>query len=471
MKKIILVDGNNLLFRSYYATDYSGNIMRNSNGTPTNALYGFASMMNKIIEEEKPAYIAVAFDIGKNFRRQKYPTYKAGRNETPIELKEQMPIARELLTNMGIKSFELEPYEADDIIGTLAQKVTDNIEYSALIISSDKDLLQLISPIVEVKLLKQKNFVKYNRQQFINDYGFEPIRMIDFKALAGDSSDNIPGVKGIGQKTAMDLLQKYDTIEDIYDHIDEIKGKTKEKLLSDKESALVSKEIATIYLDVPIDTDFEHMKCLTPKETELMELFQKLEFNSFIKKFKIKAEKKHTALEFINILSAEEIEDTDIYSLYLECDKENYHLGNIVGMGISTKNHNYYVSKLLIKDVILKLKDKIICTFDLKKDLVLLNNLQLDILNCPYDLMIAAYLLELSDSDDISLLMAQDAIEVKKYGDALRTTFESCDIIAKSRFIYDTKEEIINKLKLEDMFDLFKNIEMPLIRVLFDMEN
>src|SRR5574344_629663 len=470
MKKIILVDGNNLLFRSYYATDYSGNIMRNSNGTPTNALYGFASMMNKIIEEEKPAYIAVAFDIGKNFRRQKYPTYKAGRNETPIELKEQMPIARELLTNMGIKYFELEPYEADDIIGTLAQKVTDNIEYSALIISSDKDLLQLISPIVEVKLLKQKNFVKYNRQQFINDYGFEPIRMIDFKALAGDASDNIPGVKGSGDKTAMSLLQKYDSIENIYEHIDEIKGSLKDKLINDKTNAFVCKEMATIYKEVPIDTNFDNMEYVGSKEEDLIALYKKLEFNSFIKKFNIKENTPKTSLNFINILSKDEIEDTDIYSIYIECDKGNYHNGQIIGMAVATKNNNYYVVNILIPEVINKIKDKIIYTFDHKKNLTLLASLGLEI-NCPYDLMISSYLLELSDSDDITKLMQQDDIEIPSYNDALKTSFEMLDMIKKARYIYDTKDNYINKLKLEDMYDLFKDIEMPLIKVLFDMEN
>ena len=337
MEKIILIDGNNLLFRSYYATAYTGNIMRNSNGLPTNALYGFVGMMNKIIEEEKPKYIAVAFDIGKNFRRQKYATYKAGRASTPEELKEQMPLARDILKAMGIKYFELEPFEADDIIGTLAQKVTDSIGYTATIISSDKDLLQLISPIVEVKLLKQKNFIKYNRDQFFEDYGFEPIRMIDFKGLAGDASDNIPGVKGIGEKTAMSLLQKYDTVEGIYEHIDEISGKTKEKLLADKEQAFISKEMATIYKEVPIDTNFEDLKYNGCDEEKLMDLYRKLEFNSLIKKFN---KPSTNNIDFINILSSSEIEDTDIYSIFIETNKENYHDSDIIGMSISTKTKN-----------------------------------------------------------------------------------------------------------------------------------
>jgi DNA polymerase-1 len=471
MKKIILVDGNNLLFRSYYATAYNGVMMRNSNGTPTNALYGFVEMINKILNEEKPEYMAVAFDIGKNFRKQKYETYKAGRVATPEELKQQMPIAREILEAMGIKYFELEPFEADDIIGTLAKVVSASDDFEATIVSSDKDLLQLISPLVDVKLLKQKDFIRFNRDTFFKEYGFEPIRMIDYKGLAGDPSDNIPGVKGIGDKTAISLLQKYDTIEDIYNHIDELKGATKEKLLNDKEAALTSKEIATIYCDVPITNNLNDMKCTGPNEEKLLALFQKLEFNSLIKKFNIKKSEQEKEIKFINILSANEIEETDIYSIYIEGDKENYHDASIVGMGISTVKNNYYVPKLLIPDVINKINNKIIYTFDLKKDLSLLNNINSDLLNVPYDLMISAYLLELSDTDDIYDLMTSKGITIKKYSESLKQGFEPLDIVKKARFVMDTKDDLINKLKLEDMYDLFTKIEMPLVRVLYKMEH
>lgn len=242
MKKIILVDGNNLMFRSYYATAYSGSIMRNSKDFPTNALYGFVSMINKIIDEEKPEYMAVAFDIGKNFRKDKYQDYKAGRHETPQDLKLQMPVAREILDKMGIKHFELEPYEADDIIGTLAKMADNDPDFDATIVSSDRDLLQLISDVVDVKLLKQKGHIRYNPQTFYEDYKIAPINIIDLKALAGDSSDNIPGVKGVGEKTALTLLQKYTTLENIYDHIDEIKGKLQEKLINDKDNAFFLKK-------------------------------------------------------------------------------------------------------------------------------------------------------------------------------------------------------------------------------------
>ena len=240
VKKLILVDGNNLMFRSYYATAYTGNMMKNSKGVPTNALFGFVGMINKIIAEEKPSYMAVAFDIGKNFRKEEYDFYKEGRIDTPEELKIQMPIAREILDKMGIKHFELAPYEADDIVGTIVKMTENDKDFASVIVSSDKDLLQLISDETEVKLLKQTGFIRYNHETFVADYGIEPIRMIDLKALMGDSSDNIPGVKGIGEKTALKLLQEYKTLENIYDNIDEIKGKTKEKLEADKEMAFIA---------------------------------------------------------------------------------------------------------------------------------------------------------------------------------------------------------------------------------------
>ncbi len=202
MNKIILVDGNNLLFRSYYATAYNGNFMKNSKGFPTNALFGFTNMINKIILEEKPSYILVAFDKGKTFRHEKYKDYKGGRSETPDELKVQFPIVKELLTYMGIKYYEIDNYEADDIIGTFAKYCDNDPNFIGTIISSDKDLLQLISNDIDIKLLKQKDYIRYNRDSFYAEYGIEPINIIDLKALMGDPSDNIPGVKGIGEKGA-----------------------------------------------------------------------------------------------------------------------------------------------------------------------------------------------------------------------------------------------------------------------------
>ena len=257
MKKVLLIDGNNILFRSFYATSYSGVIMRNKQGFPTNALYGLINMLNKIITEEKPTHIMVALDKGKTFRHDKYESYKAGRKAMPEELKLQFPKAKEIIEAMGIRYFEIDNYEADDIIGTFASEVDRNEDFTGTIISSDKDLLQLISEDIDVKLLKTNDFIRMDKKLFRETYKVDPIHMIDLKALMGDASDHIPGVKGIGEKTAIQLLEKYTTIDNLYAHIDEIKGKTKEKLENDKENCYMSYDLATIYRKVDIDTDLE----------------------------------------------------------------------------------------------------------------------------------------------------------------------------------------------------------------------
>ena len=474
MKKVILVDGNNLMFRSYYATAYTGNIMRNSKGFPTNALYGFTTMINKIISEEKPEYIAVAFDVGKNFRKEKYDFYKEGRQETPTDLIKQMPIAREILDAMGIKYLELEPYEADDIIGTLAHMALIDEEFDATIISSDKDLLQLITPEVEVKLLKQTRFIRYNESTFKEDYGIDPIKIIDLKALAGDASDNIPGVRGIGEKTALKLLQEYGSLEGIYDNIDSIKGKTKEKLETDRDNAFMSKEIATIYKEVPLNINFEEIKYKGIDEAKLGDIFESLEFYSLLKNFEHKKIVKDN-IDFTLVSDKSQLLLGDEVSIYVEIDNENYHKGNILGIALSDKEHNYYLEEDMIKEIPSILKDKVIYTYHAKAlEVVLRRNKALS-LNVNYDLMIAAYLLNGFTKDDIAFLMHPEGINVLFYEDAKKDNFTDKDrlkkdLVLKSRFIYDTRDSYINNLKVENMYELFKDIEMPLSFVLADME-
>lgn len=472
MKKIILIDGNNLIFRSYYATAYSGNLLKNSKGMPTNALYGFVNMINKIIADENPTYMAVAFDIGKNFRKEKYAFYKEGRKKTPDELHMQEPYARRLLHAMGIPYFELCPYEADDIIGTLANMVMEDKSFVGTIISSDRDLLQLISPEVEMKLLKQKDFIRYNKETFTLDYGIEPIKIIDLKALAGDASDNIPGVKGIGEKTALNLLQTYGSLEGIYENIDKIKGKTKEKLLLDKDNAFMSKEIATIYKEVPLAINsLEDLKIRTSNEEELRSLYEDLEFYSLLKGVKKTSEM--APHEYFVISSISEIEDADEYAFYLELDDYNYHTGNILGMSISTKNKNYFVRNELIKDALDYIDGKVLYTYDLKKNIVALEKMGI---TCPIintDLMILYALLEDTSKDDIAYYMTNKGYEVT-FLDTLykKKDFSSLekDITLKSSFIFAMRDEAILTLKRDDMYELFMSIEMPLARVLAKME-
>lgn len=462
MEKIILVDGNNLLFRSYYATAYNGNFMKNSKGFPTNALFGFTNMMNKIIEEEKPTYIMVAFDKGKTFRHNKYDFYKQGRIETPNELKLQFPKAKELLNAMGIKYYEIDNYEADDIIGTFAEYCNKDPNFIGTIISSDKDLLQLISNDIDIKLLKQKDYLRYNEDIFSKEYGIKPINIIDLKALMGDASDNIPGVKGIGEKTALKLLQEYKTLDGIYEHIDEIKGKTKEKLEQDKDNAYMSYEIATIYKEVPIAINIDELKYLGSTE-KLNSLYEELEFYSFLKKEKKKEED-------INITIVDDVSKIKIdkeCAIYLELDGTNYHNSNIIGIGIYNKDVAYYIKNITNLDF---LNGVDVFTYDLKKLYVSLKYKNVKIPDIKNDLMIASSLLEYNTKDDIAYLANQLNYNIPFYENVLKQDDISKIVVSKAKFIYEIKDELLNKIKEENMQELYNEIEIPLTYVLGDME-
>lgn len=474
MKKVILVDGNNLLFRSYFATAYTGNTMRNSKGFPTNGLYGLVNMLNKIIREEKPEYMLVAFDKGKTFRHEKYLDYKGGRNETPDDLKRQFSVAKKLVPLMGIKCFEIDNYEADDIIGTYSKMALIDPEFETTIVSSDKDLLQLINEETEVKLLKQKDYIRMNEETFMDTYGIKPIRMIDLKGLMGDASDNIPGVKGIGEKTALKLLQEYDSLENVYDNIDNIKGATKQKLIDGKESAFMSKDIATIYNEVPVTYSLEELKYDGPDVNGLREMYSDLEFYSFLKDFK-EEEKKEEKLEYKIIENIDDLKLKEKVSAYLEISETNYHNADIYGMSLYDGENVYYVPFEVLKENKNILDGKEIYTYDLKKMIVSLNKYDIYIKNCTFDAMIAGYILNYNVKDDIAYLANTFNYDITLFDNFKKEKNMSTEALAdltvkKAKFIYDIKDEFINKMKEEEQLELFSNIEMKLSYVLASME-
>lgn len=474
MKKVILVDGNNLLFRSYFATAYSGNMMKNSKGFPTNGLYGLVNMLNKIIREEKPEYMLVAFDKGKTFRHEKYLDYKGGRNETPDDLKKQFSVAKKLVPLMGIKCFEIDNYEADDIIGTYSKMALIDPEFETTIVSSDKDLLQLINEETEVKLLKQKDYIRMNEETFMDTYGIKPIRMIDLKGLMGDASDNIPGVKGIGEKTALKLLQEYDSLENVYDNIDNIKGATKQKLIDGKESAFMSKDIATIYNEVPVTYSLEELKYDGPDVDSLREMYSDLEFYSFLKDFK-ETGKKEEKLEYKIIENVNDLKLKEKVSVYLEISETNYHNADIYGMSLYDGENAYYVPFEVLKENKNILDGKEIYTYDLKKMIVSLNKYDIDIKNCTFDAMIAGYILNYNVKDDIAYLANTFNYDITLFDNFKKEKNMSNEALAdltvkKAKFIYDIKDEFINKMKEEEQLELFSNIEMKLSSVLASME-
>lgn len=480
MEKLILVDGNNLLFRSYYATAYSGNFMKNSKGFPTNALFGFTGMINKIVYEEKPTYMIVAFDKGKTFRHHLYEGYKGGRIETPDELKLQFPLAKELLGYMGIKYYECDNYEADDIIGTFANIVENDSNFTGTIISSDKDLLQLISSSVDIKLLKQKDYIRYNDESFKEAYGINPINVIDLKALMGDASDNIPGVAGVGEKTALKLLNQYKTLDGIYNNIDSINGKLKEKLVNDKDSAYFSYKLATIEKNIPLDITLSDLRVKERDTNKLKEFYEELEFYSFIKKEEENIQKNDDSVDYIIVNNENEVHLDKDSSIYLEIEGTNYHEPHIYGLSIYNEDVCYFIKPELIDKCFFKFKDFVKFTYDLKKLYVSFKWMNLDIESIEFDTMIAGYLLEFNIKDDISYLANQFNYNIPFYENTYMSTKTkykevSIDEIAKvcsqkAKFIYDTTVEFKKLLKEKELENLFYDIEMPLSLVLGDME-
>ena len=462
MDRIIMVDGNNLLFRSYYATAYNGNFMKNSKGFPTNALFGFVNMMNKIIDDEVPSHIIVAFDKGKTFRHEFYKEYKAGRLEMPTELGLQFPKAKELLNAMGIKYYEIDNYEADDIIGTVS-KLCDREGYKGNIISSDKDLLQLISDNVGMKLLKSKDSIRYNLVTFRRDWGIEPIKIIDLKALMGDSSDNIPGVKGIGEKTALKLIQDYNSIDGVYEAINKLTPGVRKKLEEHKDDAYNSYKLATIYKNVPIEFSIDDLKYQGPTD-KLNDIYRELEFYSMIKKDIVNSNNdkdNHNDIDYKEVTS--DLVIKGIASYYIDVDNSNYHKGNITGIGIYDGETAYYVDKESIKYISNFLSNNTKFTYDLKKNIVSLKKIGYDVNNTQIDIMLAAYLLEYNLKDDISYVAMELGYDTNSSDNKMST-------VLKAKMIYEVKDKLIDKLNKKGMLDLFNKIEMPLSVVLADME-
>ena len=475
MKKIVLVDGNNLLFRSYYATAYTGNIMRNKEGFPTNGVYGFVNMINKIISDEKPEYMMVAFDIGKTFRHEKYERYKDGRRETPDDLKVQFPVAKKILTAMGIKYLECAGYEADDIIGTISMWCEKDPEYEALIVSSDKDLLQLISDETVVKLLKTKDYIWMDKKTFNDTYGFDPIHMIDLKALMGDSSDNIPGVKGIGEKGAIKLVSEYKTIDNIYENIDKIKGATQIKLIDGKEDAYYSKDLVTIYREVPLDITFDDLLYKGENADELIDIYNDLGFYSLLRKINtsdIKKEKSREE-EFKIISDINDIKISEDTSIYLDTTIGNYHDAEILGIALYNSTLSCYIPFDIFKNNTSILDtDYNLSTYDYKKLIVVFNKYGIKVPNINFDTMISAYLLNYETKDDICYLANKLNIYIPSYDKKEVVTTEEAArrAILKAKFIYNTKDKLYEDMKKEDNIYLFESIEMPLAKVLANME-
>ena len=480
MKNLLLIDGNSMLFRAYYATLY-GRMMKTSNGIPTNAVYGFITMINKALDMVKPDAVFVAWDAGKpTFRHETYTEYKGTRKQLDQELIVQFPIAREYLDSYGITRYECEGIEADDIIGSLAKKYPDvNIH----ILSSDRDLLQLIDPTTDVYLMKKgiTEMEVMNEEKLMETMGIKPCQIIDLKALMGDSADNIPGVKGIGEKTALKLLNEYETVDNVYEHIDEIKGKLKEKLVTDKEKAFLSKYLATIKTDADIPFTIDEIAMPQPGDT-LHDFYVKYEMNSFAKAtMNTDKVEKHSTREVVHTISKDLLCDDSV--VYADVDNEPYYDAQLYGFAIGNETKNEYItlSDALQDEAFLQYikEDNHMAVYDAKNFYHTCHKNNIPCGNIAFDIMIAAFLVDgtISDYDKLQEKYNFDRSIRKEdvYGkrgkpklvdEQQQQNYALMQVDDLSDLIKPLKDEL-NKM---EMMDLFMNIEMPLTRVLYAME-
>ena len=493
MDKIILLDGNSLSYRAFYAMP----ALKNKKGLYTNSVYGFTLMLERILEDTKPKYALVAFDKGKEtFRHKSYEAYKGTRDKTPTELVEQFGYVRELIESYGIKYEEHFDYEADDIIGTYA-KIAEKAGLEVIIVSGDKDLTQLASDNITIYYTKRGvTEIDYYTPEFINEkYGLTPKQIIDMKGLMGDKSDNIPGIPGVGEKTAIKLLTEYETVENVLENIDSISGKKlKERLTEGKEDAILSKKLATIYTDVPVDNKIEELT-FTEDIEKKKELFEKLEFVSFLRKLSQESNsedisesetKEENVKKDIEIVIADKDTKLDFRnsSIHVECYTEDYHQSDVLAISVFTDNtafifseENFFDNKYVI-EYLESEEEKIV--YDIKKIIYLAKKNNQEINGEIFDIKIANYLIDVTAKSEIDKIVFNYLGEIissdeEIYGKGAKRSLPTSDVlnpyIAKiAASIFEIKPLMIKKLEEENMLDLYKNIEIKVARVLASME-
>ena len=407
MKKIILIDGNSLMFRSFYATAYTGNLMQNKQGLYTNALFGFCNMINKLLEEKYDA-IFVAFDAGKaTFRHLQYADYKGGRKPMPEEFKMQIPYIKKYLDLLNIKRFEALDYEADDLIASVATLAKDN--YEVKIITGDKDLLQLVGGNVKVFITRKgvAELEEFNEDNFKEKMGILPSQVTDYKGLIGDASDNLSGIKGIGPKSACSLLEKYNTLENIVEHVEELKGKQAELIKDGASIGLTCKRLATLVKDINLEFSLSDLERRDYNVSNLISFYEEVEFNSFIKKLKLDNNVDNVtaikSIDYIKVDSNTNFDDVENCYLDLEAFGDIYYDATVLGLAISANGKNYFWDAL-VNNASLKhmLENENVgkATFDFKKLYVCLNRLGINVAGLSYDLLLASYLVDPTYASD-----------------------------------------------------------------------
>ncbi|MCI1277139.1 MAG: DNA polymerase I [Pediococcus acidilactici] len=493
--KLLLIDGNSIAFRSFFALHNSLEKFKNPDGLHTNAIFGFNKMLDSILKQYQPTAALVAFDAGKTtFRTEMYDDYKGGRSKTPPELSEQMPYIKQLLTGYGIKTYELPNYEADDIIGTLSL-AAERDDYEVVVVTGDRDLTQLSSAETTVAVTKKgvSEVEEYTPRHVKEKLGITPEQIIDLKGLAGDTSDNYPGVTKVGEKTALKLLKQFGTIENLYDNLDDLKpSKMKEHLIEDRDAAFTSKTLATIKRDAPVEIGLADLKYDGKNITFLQEFYQKMKFRTFLaalQQNKPTEEKVSEKLAY-HVLTKDTLPDFTKWgkeiNFYLEMPEKNYHLSEFCGFAIGTDKELWVSDDVeLLREPalseILANQKVVVNVFDGKRTYVGLHRLGVTLNSINYDILLQSYLLDTNDnSNDLGQLAHEHDIEDIKtdaevYGTGAKRAVPAKDVLLehlahKIDVIGELGQRLQEELINNQQADLYWKIELPLSIVLAKME-
>lgn len=498
MEKLVLVDGNSIAYRAFFALP----ALTNSKGQYTNAAYGFTNILLKILDEEKPTHILIAFDAGKTvFRHKDFEQYKGTRQTTPPELREQFPMIRDLLDAYGICRYELEGYEADDIIGTISL-LAEKEGIPTRIVTGDKDMLQLISPHVQVGLTRKGSDIEwYDEAALWERYNLRPDQIRDLKGLMGDTSDNIPGIPGVGEKTALKFLYEYETVEGLLANIDKLKGKIKEKVEENKHLAILSKELATIYRDVPTELTIDSLRYEGYDADKVRKILMELEFRSLLNRIKSDesatdeaaeeiGSKSYAEITFIQATeeNADQLEEylTSPAAIHVEIDGTNPHRSPIIGMTVASEKGIIAVSPEMIKRwerLVQWLQDdrQAKWAYDGKAAIVALHKLGIELKGVEFDLLLAAYLINPSAPEyHLDQIVAETGkyalpMDDEVYGKGAKRKLPEAEVLFR-HLAHKAKAILLSKAALEEQLEerevggLYYDLELPLSRVLASME-
>ncbi|AIG43092.1 TPA: DNA polymerase I [Streptococcus suis] len=485
--KLLLIDGSSVAFRAFFALYNQIDRFKSPTGLHTNAIYGFNLMLDHMMKRIEPTHILVAFDAGKTtFRTEMYADYKAGRAKTPDEFREQFPFIRQMLDAMGVKHYELDQYEADDIIGTL-DKMAERTEipFDVIIVSGDKDLIQLTdeNTVVEISKKGVAEFEEFTPAYLMEKMGITPTQFIDLKALMGDKSDNIPGVTKIGEKTGLKLLTEFGSLDGIYENIDSMKAsKMKENLIADKEKAFLSRTLATIDTNAPIEIGLDDIVYQGPKVDELGQFYDDMGFKQLRAQLGTTSSQEEAVLDFqiVTEISPAMLKQDQFF--YFEILGENYHREDLVGLAWGDKEKIYVGGPELLDSPVLRnfLENQTIKTYDFKRGKVLLDRKEITLPPATFDSRLAKYLLSTVEDNSLTTianLYGQTSLvpDEAVYGKGAKLDLPEREIFfphlaRKVQVLIETEEPMLTKLEENQQLDLLFDMELPLANVLAKME-